>query len=203
MWTFFLIYTLISALATWFIYHNQKRFYTELMISKKDSPTAISIHKEFEEFCRKDQFNLVGLFIGTFIFFWLRFILLVLIASSCMIILLIKNSKLKVKGVVNKEERESFRKVIHYHTSLFLLLSGICITVTRPDVSVIYKKYFGPEYKIQYNEGYACIISNHISFIVFSILIQSLGYYFQYEAIRFWVHIKSECQVNSHNRLNC
>lgn len=167
MWTFIFIYTLSCLLVTWFINLNQKRFYTELMITKKDSTTPISIHEEFEEFCRKDQFNLLGLFIGTFFFFWIRFIMTVSIATLCMIILLIKNSRLKIKGVTNKEERESFYKFITFNIQIFIWISGIHISVARPDVSQVYKKYFGPDYKIQYSGKHACIISNHISFIVF------------------------------------
>ena len=167
MWQayFLIIYTLMSLLVALFIYNSQKKFYTEMMITKKDDPTPISIHKEFEVFSRKDKLSFPWLFLGTFFLFWIRFILSLIIASTLLIILLYKLRHLKTKDVISREERESFKFWIQRLTMMFMYASGVLVIYNKPDVEKIYKEYFGNDYKIEYDSNYACFISNHISFI--------------------------------------
>ena len=81
--------------------------------NKKDSPTPISIHKEFECFSRKDTMSFPWLFVGTFFLFWIRFPIAVILASTLMFILLYKLAHLKIKGIVSNEERPSFKYWIY------------------------------------------------------------------------------------------
>ena len=115
MWQayFLIIYTLLSFIVAYFIYSNQKQFYTELMITKKDLPTPINIHKEFECFSRKDTMSFPWLFVGTFFLFLIRFPIAVILASTLMFILLYKLAHLKIKGIVSNEERPSFKYWIY------------------------------------------------------------------------------------------
>lgn len=164
--SFLFIYTLLTFLITCFIYLKQRPFYKQMMIKPKGSEKLINIHDEYSEFARHDKTSFIEIFVGAFFLFWIRFSFAFIIAFSCMITLLIKNSKLATSGVVTKENRPSFKWVIKIHTMLFLYASGILIISSRPDVSELYKKYFGPDYKIEYDSGYSAIISNHTCFVV-------------------------------------
>ena len=167
MWqTYFLsIYTTLSLLVSYFIYSQQKKFYTEMMITKKGSTTPISIHKEFECFSRKDKLSFFWLFLGTFFLFWIRFIIDLILASILMIGLLYKLAHLKIKGVVSHEERPSFKSFVNTLTTIFFYVSGILVIEPKPEVEALYKEYFGPDYTIEYDKNYSSMICNHISFI--------------------------------------
>lgn len=167
MWQayFLIIYTLLSFLVALFIYSQLKKFYTEMMITKKGDSKPISIHKEFEVFSRKDKLSFPWLFLGTFFLFWIRFIASLIVASTLLLVLLYKLRHLKTKGVISREERVSFKYWIQKITTLFMYASGILVIDKKPDVEKIYKEYFGNDYKIEYDSNFGCYISNHISFL--------------------------------------
>lgn len=53
------------------------------------------------------------------------------------------------------------------HLFTFFCFTGFVISVRRPEnVELIYRKYFGDDYKFNYNGRYGSIISNHISWSV-------------------------------------
>jgi 1-acyl-sn-glycerol-3-phosphate acyltransferase len=45
------------------------------------------------------------------------------------------------------------------------MLFGVCLKTERNNNEELYKEYFGPEYKITYDEGYSAIISNHTGWV--------------------------------------
>jgi hypothetical protein len=57
------------------------------------------------------------------------------------------------------------------------LVCVLCINLqhTTNDGGEVLKKYFGPEFKVRYDDSYSLIISNHISWIV-SYTLYVLGY---------------------------
>jgi hypothetical protein len=53
------------------------------------------------------------------------------------------------------------------HLFIFFCFTGIIISNKRPgNIELIYRKYFGDDYRINYNGRYGSIISNHISWSV-------------------------------------
>jgi 1-acyl-sn-glycerol-3-phosphate acyltransferase len=48
---------------------------------------------------------------------------------------------------------------------LAILIAGVIVKDSRPDVKATYTKYFGNDYKIEYDTNYSMIISNHTSFL--------------------------------------
>jgi len=159
-----------SYLVALFLYYAQKKYYTKLELPNPKNPKElIDVHKEYEVFSRQDKpINFLRLFIGVIFLFWIRFFLAFIFSSTLMIILLYKHSHLKKEDFMSKEESSSFKYFINLLTKYFLLSSGILSYHHRlkdEEVEKVYKKYFGEDYKIEYNSKFSCFISNHVSFI--------------------------------------
>ena len=164
------IYLFLSAIVTYLIYNHEKNYYKKKLYPKFSNPSEkVDIHKEFETFARKDKpINIIRLFIGVLLMFWIKLFFAVFTTISLMLILLFKLKKLKTPGVISKTERPSFKSQISFWTSLYLFGSGFLVNFHKEDnekVEEIYKKYFGPDYKISFDEKYGSLICNHISFI--------------------------------------
>ena len=59
-------------------------------------------------------------------------------------------------------------KCIQFWYTLYCGIAGVVENyhrIEKEKIEKIYKKYFGEDYKISYDENYSIIISNHISFI--------------------------------------
>ena len=169
-------YLIICALLTIYIYREEKPFYTPIYVpknpddkeEKKDQKEMINIHDEFPCFRKLDKpMNIIKLYLGIVFLGLVRVIINLFLAWRININI---TSYLKSKNIDNKTKKLD-KDAINYKisttqriTSLYLKLAGMIIDKKRlPDSQIIpvYKKYFGPDYKIDYDSKFSCYISNH------------------------------------------
>lgn len=165
---FLFVYIGISAIITYLIYKEENQYYTPLYVTRKsqkegEKDETINLHDEFEEYRKKDSpINIIKLFLGVLIFGTIRLFINIIFA---LIITFRAISRQKQKNFkLNKEDIDYIRNGTKTLTKIFLKLSGIIIDKKRlPDEKIlkVYKKYFGPEYKIDYEGKFCCYISNH------------------------------------------
>ena len=171
---FLLTYFSICAGIAYIIYKEQKNYYEPMYVMKKtgegkDDETTVSIHDEFDEFARRDTpVSFLKLYFGILTIALFKFILAVYFAITLSFKLSNQlKQKEEKKEKFTKEEIKSKIETVKYHTSNFLRYSGIFhFKVRLPEEKVlpIYQKYFGPDYKIDYDGKVACYICNHTSF---------------------------------------
>ena len=179
---FLFLYIGLSALLTYFIYNQQKKYYVPLFVTKKskkegEKEETVNIHDEFDEFTRRDEpINFITLFIGVLTLFWIKFLLEFLIsyyhAND------IYNLEKKKNFNLSKEEAEYIIKRTTFLTKFFIKFAGLFVDYKRlPDeqVSEVYKKYFGPDYKISYDGKFSCYISNHTCMYDMALAMSSFG----------------------------
>ena len=171
---FLIIYTTICAGIAYYIYKGEKKYYEPIYVLKKtgegkDDEKMVYLHDEFDELARRDDpVSYPKLLFGVLT----TFIFKLIVAMSFAISLSIKlYRRLKRKQEKNeeytKEEIQDNIQSTKTHTSLFLRFSGIFYFKRRlPDEEIlpVYQKYFGPDYKIDYDGKFCCYICNHTSF---------------------------------------
>ena len=182
---FLFIYVAISVLLTYLVYTEEVQYYKPLYVTKKPQKEGeieekVNLHEEFEEFRRKDKpVNFLTLFIGVFIFGVIRFFISII---CCAIVSYKVNKRLKEKNFkLTKEDIDYIRNTTKFYTSIFLKISGIIINKKRlPDEKIlpIYKRFFGPDYKIDYDAKFSCYISNHtcIYDLIFAMAFYGCGF---------------------------
>ena len=186
--SFFIIYSSICAYLAYIIYKNEKKFYQPLYVKKKtgegkEEEVIVNIHDEFDEFTRRDNpVSYLQLFCGIFTLFFIK-----LFSSFYFGINFSRKLKKLLKEKEDKKESftnadiKSIRESEKYNATNFLHCSGIFFRKRRlPDnqILAVYKKYFGPDYKIEYEGKFGCYISNHTSFndILLSMAIYGCGF---------------------------
>lgn len=166
---FLFIYLCLSIIMTYLIYKEEKPFYTPIYVSKKPEKEGeieeiINLHDEFEEYRRRDKpVNIITLFLGVVFFGLIRLLIIIICATIITYKIMIR----KKKGKLTKEDIQYIRNITKSLTSFFLKVSGVNVDKKRlPDEKVLplYQKYFGPEYKIDYDAKFCCYISNHTGF---------------------------------------
>ena len=182
---FLFIYLAISVLLTYLVYTEEVQYYKPLYVTKKPQKEVeieekVNLHEEFEEFRRKDKpVNFLTLFIGVFIFGVIRFFISII---CCAIVSYKVNKRLKEKNFkLTKEDIDYIRNTTKFYTNIFLKISGIIINKKRlPDEKIlpIYKRFFGPDYKIDYDAKFSCYISNHtcIYDLIFAMAFYGCGF---------------------------
>ena len=176
---FLFLYIALSALLTYIIYKEQDQYYKPIYVTEKEGEkeVKVNIHDKFDEYTKRDQpINILRLFIGILTLFWLKFIIDVILSLYLSIHLYNYSSKKNFK--LSKEDVEYIRNKTKFLTKFFLLFAGAFVDYKRlPDekVSEIYKKYFGPDYKIEYEGKFGCYISNHTSMYDMAIAMAYLG----------------------------
>ena len=168
---FLFLYIGLSALITFVVYKEEKQFYEPIFVTKKSKKEGeleekVNIHDEFDEFTKRDEpINFITLFIGILTIFWFKVIIgLSLSYYHALDIYKIAKKKEKENSQLTKEESEYIITRTSFLTNIFLKISGIFVDYKRlPDekVSQVYKKYFGPDHKINYEGKFGCYISNH------------------------------------------
>ena len=164
---------IICALITFYIYREEKPFYTPIYVTKKsekegEKEQKVNIHDEFPCFCKLDRpYNIIKLYLGVVFLGLFRVIINLFLAWRININIL---NHLKSKNVDNKNKKKDnddikfMIETAKRLTSLYLKFAGMIIDKKRlPDERVlpIYQKYFGPDYKIDYDSKFSCYISNH------------------------------------------
>ena len=185
---FLLAYTSICAGIAYYIYKGEKKFYEPIYVLKKtgegkDDEKRVYLHDEFDELARKDDpVSYPKLLFGV-----LTILIFKLIVSMCFAISLsiklfkkLKKKEAKKEKFTKEEIQENIQST-KIHTSYFLRFSGIFFFKRRfPDEEVlpVYQKYFGPDYKIDYDGKFSCYICNHTSFndILLSMAIYGCGF---------------------------
>ena len=172
---FLIIYTSICAGIAYYIYKGEKKYYDPVYVLKKtgegkDDEKTIYLHDEFDVLARKDDpVSYPKLLFGTLTLLIFKLIVSMSIAfihSLNLLRLLNKKKKSKDKEYT-KEEIKQVIESTNTWTNLFLKFSGIFYFKRRlPDEVIlpVYQKYFGPEYKIDYDGKFSCYICNHTSF---------------------------------------
>ena len=166
-------YLFICALITFYIYREEKPFYTPLYVSKKsekegEKEQKVNIHDEFPCFRKLDHpYNIIKLYLGI-VFLGLFRVIINLFLAWRINVNIIKHLKSKNVDAKNKKlDNDDIKYIIETAkriTSLYLKYAGMIIDKKRlPDEIVlpVYKKYFGPDYKIDYDSKFCCHISNH------------------------------------------
>ena len=165
---FLSIYVGLSALITYYIYQEEKPYYTPMYVTKKpkkegDLEEKVNIHDEFPEFNKIDKpMNFIKIFIGVLTLFWIRFIINVIL--TVILTIKIKNRYKEKNGKYDKEDIKYIIDSTKCLTKWFLRVSGMILDFKRlPDEKVlpVYQKYFGPDCKLDYDGKYSCIISNN------------------------------------------
>lgn len=171
---FLIIYFSVCAGIAYYIYKGEKQFYLPVYVTKKtgegkNEEKKVLIHDEFDEFGRKDSPVVFWkLFLGA-----ITLSIFKLISSMCFAISLsrklykILKKKEETKEKYTKEEIKENIEQTKTHASNFLRFSGIFHSKRRlpnEKIEPIYKKYFGPDYKVEYDGKFGCYICNHTSF---------------------------------------
>ena len=166
---------IICALITFYIYREEKPFYTPIYVSKKsekegEKEQKVNIHDEFPCFAKKDKpCNIIKLYLGVVFLGLFRVIINLFLAWRINVNV---NKHLKSKNVDGKNKKidnDDIKYIVETtkrQTSLYLKLAGMILEKKRlPDEKVlpVDKKYFGPDYKIDYDSKFGCYISNHTS----------------------------------------
>ena len=184
----FIIYSSICAYLSYIMYSHEKKFYEKIYVKKKtgkgeDDETIVNLHDEFDEFARRDTpVSFLQLFCGTFTLFFIK-----IISSFCFAINLSRKLYKKIKEKEDKKEsltKEDIKYITEttkFNASYFLYFSGIFFKKHRlPDEQIlqVYKKYFGPDCKIEYEGKFGCYICNHTSFndILLTMAIYGCGF---------------------------
>ena len=164
-------YLLICALLAYYVHNEEKQYYETLYVTKnkkssdeKESKNIkVSIHDEFPCFCKKDKpRNIILLFLGIVFLGLPRVGINIFLAWR-----IFKNINQYEKSKNYKSDKEDINYRINITkelTSLYLKLAGMTIINRRlPNEKVlpVYQKYFGPNYKIDYEGKFCCYISNH------------------------------------------
>ena len=179
---FLFLYIGLSAVITFIIYKEQDQYYKPIYVTKKSSKEGekeetVNIHDEFDEFTKRDEpINIFKLFVGALTVFWVKFIV-----DVCL--LLYFNSKLmKINNAKNfklsKEDIDNIIKNTNFLTKIFIYMAGLFVDFKRlPDEEVlqVYRKYFGPDYKLDYNGKFCCYISNHTCLFDMALAMAYLG----------------------------
>jgi len=170
-------YLLLCAFLTYYIYKEEKPFYTPIYVSKhKDDKgesveaEVVNIHNEFPCFAKLDKpLNVIKLFFGL-VFLGLPRIMINLFLAWRISISNFKilkgetsDDKNKNKKVTN-EDINNIVETTKKMTTLYLKLAGLMYEKKHlPDAKIlpVYQKYFGPDYKIDYDSKFGCYISNH------------------------------------------
>ena len=186
--SFLIIYTSLCLFLSYLMYKYEKDYYEPIYVLKKtgegkDDEKRVYLHDEFDEFTRRDKpVSFIKLFLGTFTLFFFK-----LFSSFYWAIdLSIKLSKQlrqkeEKKEPFTNEEIKANIELTKKNATNFLRFSGIFFKKKRlPDEQIlpIYKKYFGPDYKIDYDGKFSCYICNHTSFndILLSMAIYGCGF---------------------------
>ena len=166
---FLIIYTSISAGIAYYIYNGEKKYYEPIYVLKKtgegkDDEKTIYLHDEFDVLTRKDApVSYPRLLFGTLTLLIFKLIVSLSIAfiHSIRLLFLLRKKKKSTNKEYTKEEIQQVIKSTNTWTNLFLKFSGIFYYKSRlPDEVVlpVYQKYFGPEYKIDYDGKFCCYI---------------------------------------------
>ena len=186
--SFLILYTSICAYLAHIIYKYEKDYYEPIYVMKKtgkgkDDEKRVYLHDEFDEFTRRDKpVSYLKLFFGTFTLFFFKLFSSFFWAIN-LSLKLSKNLKKKEKNKENFTDKEIKENIENtkYNATNFLRFSGIFFKKRRlPDETIlpVYKKYFGPDYKIDYDGKFCCYICNHTSFndILLSMAIYGTGF---------------------------
>lgn len=165
--TFILFYFSISALVAYLIYKEEIKYYKPIYIDSKKigksiSENQVNLHDEFDEFARRDKkVNFFYLFLGILSMFWFKFIGVVICSFILQVII---KGKIKGNKKLSEKDVKYIKDKVSFFMSIILRLSGIiCKNERLPDekVLLVYQKYFGPDYKLDYDGKFCCYISNH------------------------------------------
>ena len=185
---FLIIYSAICVKLASIMYNYQIKYYKPIFIKKKtgkgkDDEIIVSLHDELDEFARRDRPpSFIKLFCGTFTLFFLK-----IITSFSFGINLSRKLFRRFKEKEDKnepftsEDIKSIREEVKFNASCFLRFSGIFFKKRRlsdAQILSVYKKYFGPDYKIDYEGRFCCYLSNHTSFndILLAMAIYGCGF---------------------------
>ena len=171
---FLLTYTSICAGIAYWIYNGEKKYYEPIYVLKKtgegkDDEKTVYLHDEFDEFARKDSpVSFMRIFFGALTITLFKLFASMSFAISLSFKLFNKMKKKEAKKEnLTKEEIQQNIESTKFHTSSFLRFSGIFhFKIRLPDEEIlpVYQKYFGPDYKIDYDGKFCCYICNHTSF---------------------------------------
>ena len=185
---FLILYTSISAFLAYVMYKNEKDYYEPIYVMKKTGPgkddeKKVYLHDEFDEFTRRDTpVSYIKLFIGTFTLFFFKLISSMYFAATLARKLYKKvKEKEEKKEPFTKEEINEMVEATKRHATNYLRFSGIFykkLRLSDEKVLPVYQKYFGPDYKIDYDGKFSCYICNHTSFndILLSMAIYGCGF---------------------------
>jgi len=182
---FLFIYLSISAIITFLIYKEQMPYYKPIYVTKKPEKEGeveekVNLHDLFEEYRKRDKpINIFRLFFGVLIFGVIRLISFIICGTITTYKVL---NRVKEKNHnLKKEDINYICNITKFITKIFLEISGIRVNVKRlPDEKIlpIYKKYFGPDYIIDYDGKFSCYISNHtcIYDLIFAMAFYGCGF---------------------------
>ena len=150
----FLFYFLFNLLLSLYVYKKLYPFY---------DPNKEQIHIKYSDFRRLDKLNYYRLLIGLLVLFWPRLILFVL----CMIIMAIGVNI--GKNILDPKDKPWKDKIYTICSRIILFsLGNVIPKISLGDqklIEEVYKKYLGPDYKIDYNKKFCTIICNHVSWV--------------------------------------
>lgn len=150
----FAVHCIINVILSLYIYKKLFPFY---------DPKKEETHKKFPVFRRLDKLNYVRLLIGLIVLVWPRIILFALCMITMAIIVNIGKNIIDPKDKPWKDKAYSFGSRI-----ILFSLGNIIPNTTRGDpklIEEVYKKYLGPDFKIDYDKKFCTVICNHVSWV--------------------------------------
>ncbi len=150
----FLVHVIFNVLFSLYVYKKLYPFY---------DPKKEAIHIKYSDFRRVDKLNYFRLLIGLIVIVWPRIIFFAL----AMIVMAIGVSI--GKDILDPKDKPWKDKIYSYGSRFILFCMGNIIpTISLGDqklIEEVYKKYLGPDYKIDYNKKFCSIICNHVSWV--------------------------------------
>ena len=122
------------------------------------------------------KINVFRLFLGVLTVFWFKLIGEIGLIFYFNSIILKRNKEKNFK--LSKEDIDFIIKKTTFLTKIFLYVSGIFVDFKRlpeEEVLTVYRKYFAPDYKLDYDGKFCCYISNHTCLLDIGIAMAYLG----------------------------
>jgi hypothetical protein len=171
---FYVPYILLNLVLALYMKSFGKKFYDYVPINKDPTDTdditsSNNAHNQYPEFRRYDNFSFWRLFLGLIFLFWIRMIVILILAFGLWLTLKIsfrkEESNSQGDNTISPEKRRFIIKAVRFFSTIGLFVYGIIRREERNSFEPIYKKYLGDDYKIQFDDNYSVIISNHISWV--------------------------------------
>ena len=148
------------------LYHKLNIYYRPLYYQKTPGGPKINVHDLYPEFRLYDKLNYTRTILS---FMFITPIRIIIHATLAMVLVFHMRILIKYNKQINTDpkQREKLEWIVRFYTNIFLYVSGVVIIDKDYDCEEVYKKYLGPDYKLdKKDKNYSLITCNHTGFYV-------------------------------------